>query len=91
LGTLENGRRIGVSEVTVDLTQMREGERGRVIDIQGGGGLLRKLETLGIKQGTEIVKVSSQLMRGPITIRVGNTQVAIGFGMARRIIVKHKK
>lgn len=77
--------------MTIDLTRMRQGERGRVIDIQGGWGLLRKMETLGIKQGTEIVKVSSQLMRGPITIRVGNTQVAIGFGMARRIMVEHKK
>ena len=74
-----------------DLTQMRAGDKGRVMDIRGGWGLLRKLETLGIKQGTEIVKVSSQLMRGPITIRVGNTQVAIGFGMARRIVVEHKK
>jgi len=77
--------------VTIDLTRMRQGERRKVVDIQGGWGLLRKLETLGIKQGTEIVKVSSQLMRGPITIRVGNTQVAIGFGMARRIMVEHKK
>lgn len=77
--------------MAIDLTRMRGGEKGKVIDIQGGWGLLRKLEALGIRQGTEIVKVSSQLMRGPITIRVGNTQVAIGFGMARRIIVEHKK
>ena len=77
--------------MAIDLTRMRKGERGKIVDIQGGWGLLRKLETLGIKQGTEIVKVSSQLMRGPITIRVGNTQVAIGFGMARRIMVEHKK
>lgn len=77
--------------MAIDLTRMRKGERGKIVDIQGGWGLLRKMETLGIKQGTEIVKVSSQLMRGPITIRVGNTQVAIGFGMARKIMVEHKK
>ncbi len=77
--------------MAIDLTRMRKGERGKIVDIQGGWGLLGKLEALGIRQGTEIVKVSSQLMRGPITIRVGNTQVAIGFGMARRIMVEHKK
>lgn len=77
--------------MAIDLTRMRKGERGKIVDIQGGWGLLRKMETLGIKQGTEIVKVSSQLMRGPITIRAGNTQVAIGFGMARKIMVEHKK
>lgn len=77
--------------MAIDLTQMGEGKRGTVVDIQGGWGLLTKLEALGIKPGTEIVKVSSQLMRGPIIIRIGNTQVAIGFGMARRIIIEHKK
>jgi len=71
-----------------DLTQMKAGEKGRVVDIQGGWGLLRKMDALGIRPGTEVVKISSQLMRGPIIIKVGNTQVAIGFGMARRIIVE---
>jgi ferrous iron transport protein A len=74
----------------IDLTRMKEGEKGKVVDIQGGWGLIRKLEALGIRIGTEIVKVSSQLMRGPIIVRVGNTQVAIGFGMARKIIIEHK-
>jgi len=74
-----------------DLTQMKAGEKGRVIDIQGGWGLLRKMDALGIKRETEIVKVSSQLMRGPVIIKVGNTQVAIGFGMARRILVVAEK
>jgi Fe2+ transport system protein FeoA len=27
-------------------------------------------------------------MRGPITIRIDNFQVAIGFGMARKILVE---
>jgi Fe2+ transport system protein FeoA len=28
------------------------------------------------------------LMRGPVTIEVDRAQIAIGFGMARKIIVK---
>jgi Fe2+ transport system protein FeoA len=28
------------------------------------------------------------LMRGPVTIRIGNSQVAIGFGMANKILVE---
>jgi Fe2+ transport system protein FeoA len=27
-------------------------------------------------------------MRGPVTVRVGNSQVAIGFGMANKILVE---
>jgi ferrous iron transport protein A len=72
----------------VDLTQLEEGENGVVVDIQGGHGLIRRLESLGIRVGKKVTKVSSQFMRGPITIRIDNFQVAIGFGMARKILVE---
>jgi ferrous iron transport protein A len=72
----------------VDLTQLEEGENGVVVDIQGGHGLTRRLESLGIRVGKKVTKVSSQFMRGPITIRIDNFQVAIGFGMARKILVE---
>lgn len=72
----------------INLTQINQGETAVVIDIRGGYGLSRRLETMGIKPGVTITKVSSQLMRGPITIQVGNSRIAIGFGMARKIIVK---
>jgi ferrous iron transport protein A len=47
-----------------------------------------RLTAMGIRPGTKITKVSAQLMRGPVTISMGNTQVAVGFGMARHIIVE---
>ncbi len=71
----------------LNITKMKQGEEGRVAKIEGGFGLLRKLESLGIRNGVEIKKTSAQIMRGPITVQVGNTQVAIGYGMARRIFV----
>ena len=72
----------------VDLTQLEEGESGVVVDIQGGYGFIRRLESLGIRVGKKVTKVSSQLMRGPITVRIDNYQVALGFGMAKKIIVR---
>ena len=71
-----------------DLTQMKRGERGRVVKIEGGFGLFRRLEALGIREGIKITKASAQIMRGPITVRVGNTEVAIGYGMAKRVFVE---
>jgi ferrous iron transport protein A len=76
---------------TLDLTQLQEGESGVVINIQGGYGLIRRLESLGIKVGKKVIKGSSQLMRGPVTVRMGNSEVAIGFGMARKILVEIEK
>jgi len=75
----------------VDLTQLKEGESGLVIEIQGGYGLNRRLESLGIRVGKKVTKVSSQLMRGPITLRVDNSQVALGYGLAKKISVKIKE
>lgn len=72
----------------VDLTHLEEGESGVVVNIQGGYGLIRRLESLGIRVGKKVTKVSSQFMRGPVTIRIDNFQVAIGFGMAKKILVE---
>lgn len=72
----------------LNITEMKQGEEGRVVKIEGGFGLLSKLESLGIREGVKIKKTSAQIMRGPITIQVRNTQVAVGYGMARRIFVE---
>ncbi len=72
----------------INLTQMKSGELGTVVAINGGFGFSRRVEALGIRVGVNIKKISSQFMRGPITVQVGNTQVALGFGMARKIIVE---
>jgi ferrous iron transport protein A len=50
--------------------------------------MLRRLDSLGMRIGVEVRKVSAQLMRGPVTVQVGGTQLAIGFGMAQRILVE---
>jgi len=70
------------------LSRMRAGQSGIVFQIQGGRGLVSRLSALGIRPGQRITKVGSMFMRGPVTIQVGNAQVAIGFGMANRIIVE---
>ena len=78
-------------EKLITLRQMQSGQNGRVVEIQGGHGLVTRLSALGIRPGKRITKVSSMLLRGPVTIQSGNTRVAIGFGMANKIIVKLDK
>ena len=70
------------------LAGMQTGQSGVVVQIQGGHGLVNRLNSLGIRPGKRITKISSMIMRGPVTIEVDRAQVAIGFGMARRIIVE---
>jgi len=67
---------------------MQRGQSGTVVQIQGGRGLVNRLNALGIIPGKRITKISSMLMRGPVTIEVDRVQVAIGFGMANKVIIK---
>ena len=72
----------------IDLTQLKSGQKGRIVDVQGGIGLISRLERMGIRQGKRITKVSAQFLRGPQTLRIDNLQVAVGFGMARKIFIE---
>jgi ferrous iron transport protein A len=75
-------------EKQTTLARMRAGQSGIVVQVQGGHGLVNRLGALGIIPGKRITKISSMLMRGPVTIEVDRTQVAIGFGMASKILVQ---
>ena len=75
-------------EKQIALSRVQAGQSGIVVQIQGGYGLANRLSALGIRPGKRITKVSSMLMRGPVTVQVGNAQVAIGFRMAMDIIVE---
>ena len=70
------------------LAQMVAGQFGQVLEVRGGHGLARRLESMGIRPGRNITKISSTFFRGPITLRVDHTMLAVGFGMARKILVE---
>jgi ferrous iron transport protein A len=74
----------------VSLLDMEPHRNGRIVEIRGGHRLAERLEAMGIRPGVEILKVTSQPMHGPIIIQVGNTQAALGCGMAARIMVMKK-
>ena len=78
-------------EGQLTLAEMKNGQTGIVVSVQGGHGLIGRLDALGIRPGRKVTKMSSTLFRGPVMLRVNNTQVAVGFGMARRIIVETDK
>jgi len=75
----------------LSLAEMRSGQSGTVIEVLGGHGLVHRLEALGIRPGKKVTKISSALFRGPVVLKVDNTQVAVGFGMAKKIIIQVDK
>ena len=70
------------------LSKMEKGKSGLIQEIYGGYGFVRRMESLNVRVGKRITKLSSVFRRGPITIRVDHTQLALGFGMASRIMIE---
>ena len=70
------------------LVSVNAGEPVRVVDILGGHGLASRLEALGIRPGSNIMKRSEMFMRGPVTVEAHGAQIAIGYGMASKILVE---
>ena len=55
-------------KTTID--RLESGQSGRILAIKGGTGLTHKLESMGIRTGKWVTKVSGQFMRGPVTIKL---------------------
>jgi len=72
----------------VYLSGMHANQSGRVVRIEGGAGLVSRLSAMGIRPGRKITKLSSMLLRGPVFTQAGSTRLAIGFGMASKILVE---
>jgi Fe2+ transport system protein FeoA len=85
-GAREGGPEIGTERL--DLTGLPDGTPGRVVGLLGGREAVGRLEAMGIGIGSVIEKKSSALRRGPIVIGRGSTQVALGYGIAKGILVE---
>jgi len=70
-----------------DLTQINKGESVKVVEINGGQKFKEKVDAIGLRVGSRIIKLSAQVLSGPITIKIGSTKLAIGHGMAKKILV----
>jgi ferrous iron transport protein A len=78
----------GRIEDTVSLADLPEGEKCTVVLAAGGHGMVRRLAEMGLTPGTEVRVVRSAPMHGPIEVSVRGVSLALGQGIARRVLVK---
>lgn len=72
----------------IPLINLASNETGVIVDIVGGRGVVSRLMALGIRPGKKITKKSAMIMRGPIVIQVDSTEIALGYGIAQKILVR---
>lgn len=69
------------------LALAREGERVRVVRLQRGERMARRLADMGLALGSEAVMLRGS-GEGPVLVAVGDARIAIGRGMASRVMVE---
>ena len=70
------------------LAELPEGQPARILRIEGGTGCIQRLNSLGIREGIVVKKIRGLFAHGPIILRAGRTEIALGRGMASRVIVE---
>jgi ferrous iron transport protein A len=71
----------------VPLTMLLPGEQARIVALQHGKGRQHHFRTMGLMEGKIVRVIASQPGRGPLVIDVEGTQIAVGRGMARHILI----
>jgi len=77
-------------EKSISLLDLKEGQKGVIVSVSGGYGVTQRLTDMGLTPGTEF----EMLRKGrlcPVEISVRGSKLAIGCGVAAKILVKVKK
>ena len=72
---------------SMPLAMVRPGEAVQVVNTRAGWGLQRKLADMGLTPGV-IIRVMNSQMPGPVIIELRGTRLALGHGMAQKILVR---
>jgi ferrous iron transport protein A len=70
------------------LDNLRPGQKAKVVEVHGGWGLRQKLCELGILPGQVVTMSNSSLWRGPVMVHVDSNEVALGRGVAAKVMVE---
>jgi len=70
------------------LAGLSAGSRGVVVFAVGGRGLTRRLAEMGLTPGAEVKVLRKAPLRGPVEVQVRGVCLALGFGVASKVIVK---
>jgi ferrous iron transport protein A len=70
------------------LDRIDERRKAKVIDIQGGAGIRQRLSQMGIHSGDIVTMLRYGALRGPLLIEIHGSQVALGRGIASKIVVE---
>jgi len=75
---------------TISLIDLKEGQKGIVVSVLGGYGVIQRLSDMGLTPGTEF-EILRKGRLCPVEISIRGSKLVIGCGIATKILVKAKK
>ncbi|MGA1840512.1 MAG: FeoA family protein [bacterium] len=72
----------------ISLAEMEVNTEGIIHKLESGAAFQSRLQALNIRTGKRIKKISANPFRGPIVVEVDSSRVAIGYGMAQKVMVE---
>lgn len=84
-GLEEVGKR---KENLVPLSELKDGQSGKISFIRGGHNVLQRLLDLGLTPSTKITLMKAAPFEGPIQISVRGSKLALGRGIASKVFVE---
>lgn len=70
----------------IPLSMLSPGKEGKIVNILGGKGIVRRLSEMGFSIGEKIQVINST--RGPVVVKIKDSRLALGRGLAMGIIIK---
>ena len=76
----------------INLADLPPNENGLISRINGGRGITGRLNSMGVQAGQTIEKICGSFLGGPVVFKIKNTySIAVGHGIARKIILEYNK
>ena len=72
----------------ISLLDLQLNIKAKIMRLEGGFELQRKLASLNIRIGKTIKKITTQPLRGPVVVEIDNTKITLGRGLAMKIFTK---
>ncbi len=84
---------MSASETAVDfaLNCARKGDRVCVVSLPERWGARQRLSQMGIHVGDTLTVKRSAVLGGPLVIEVHGSEVALGRGMAKQVVVRSEE
>jgi len=79
-----------MTEKSQRLIDLKQGQKGIIVSVLGGRGITQRLIDMGLTPGTEFKMVRKGRLC-PIEISVRESKLALGCGVASKILVKVKE